>query len=73
MNLPNLKDARVRTSGPSIVKRDDYVVPEDMKDIGIGKYYCLYTYGCQMNVHDSENIAAIMEDMGYTRSPYLLF
>lgn len=67
MNLPNLKDARVRTSGPSIVKRDDYVVPEDMKDIGIGKYYCLYTYGCQMNVHDSENIAAIMEDMGYTR------
>ena len=39
-----------------------------MKEIGKDKYYCLYTYGCQMNVHDSENIAAIMEDMGYSRT-----
>lgn len=67
MNLPNLKDARVRTDKKSIIKRDDYVIPEDMKKIGKGKYYCLYTYGCQMNVHDSEVIAAIMEGMGYTR------
>lgn len=67
MNLPNLESARIRTSDATIVKRNDYIVPEDMKQIGKGKYYCLYTYGCQMNVHDSENIAAIMEDMGYKR------
>lgn len=67
MNLPNLKEAKIRTDHPSIVKREDYTVPEEIKQIGVGKYYCLYTYGCQMNVHDSENIAAIMEDIGYTR------
>ena len=37
-----------------------------MKDIGKNKKYFLKTYGCQMNVHDSENIKAILEDMGYT-------
>jgi tRNA-2-methylthio-N6-dimethylallyladenosine synthase len=25
----------------------------------------IYTFGCQMNVHDSEKIAALMEDSGY--------
>ena len=27
--------------------------------------YFIHTYGCQMNVHDSEKIAGIMEDLGY--------
>ena len=67
MNLPNIKDARVRTKEGVIVKRDDFVVPLEMKKQGCGKYYCIYTYGCQMNVHDSENISAIMEEMGYTK------
>ena len=67
MNLPNIKDARVRTKEEVIVKRDDFVVPLEMKKQGCGKYYCIYTYGCQMNVHDSENISAIMEEMGYTK------
>ncbi|MBQ6494856.1 MAG: tRNA (N6-isopentenyl adenosine(37)-C2)-methylthiotransferase MiaB [Bacilli bacterium] len=67
MNLPNLSDARVRTKDKSIIKRDDYVVPSSVKDIGRNKYYHILTYGCQMNVHDSENIGAIMEDMKYTR------
>ena len=67
MNLPNLSEARVRSKTETIIKRDEYVIPVSMKKIGMGKYYCIYTYGCQMNVHDSENIAAIMEDMSYTR------
>lgn len=67
MNLPNIKDARVRTKEEVVVKRDDFVVPLEMKKQGCGKYYCIYTYGCQMNVHDSENISAIMEEMGYTK------
>ena len=29
--------------------------------------YMIQTFGCQMNEHDSENIAGIMEDMSYTR------
>ena len=67
MNMPNLKEARVRTKSETIIKRDEYLVPDSIKDIGKNKYYCIYTYGCQMNVHDSENISAIMEDMSYTR------
>ena len=67
MNLPNLNSARVRTKDKSIIKRNDYVVPNSIKDIGKDKNYCILTYGCQMNVHDSENISAIMEDLMYNR------
>ncbi len=67
MNLPNIKKARTRTDKEVLVKRDEYLVPQEMKNQGKGKHYCIYTYGCQMNVHDSENIKAIMEEMGYSR------
>jgi len=30
--------------------------------------YQVRTYGCQMNVHDSERIAGLMEDAGYVRA-----
>ena len=29
------------------------------------KYYHIVTYGCQMNVHESEKIAGILSEMGY--------
>lgn len=29
------------------------------------KYYKIITYGCQMNVHDSEKLAGMLENMGY--------
>ena len=28
--------------------------------------YFIVTFGCQMNVHDSEKIAGILEEKGYT-------
>lgn len=31
-------------------------------------FYNIVTYGCQMNVHESEKIAGILEKMGYTPS-----
>ncbi|MBV8929500.1 MAG: tRNA (N6-isopentenyl adenosine(37)-C2)-methylthiotransferase MiaB [Mycobacteriaceae bacterium] len=31
--------------------------------------YQVRTYGCQMNVHDSERIAGLLEQAGYTRAP----
>ncbi|CCQ98526.1 enzyme for ms(2)i(6)A formation for tRNA modification [[Clostridium] ultunense Esp] len=40
--------------------------PEDVKRLGRGKRYLIYTWGCQMNVHDSEVMAGILEEMGYT-------
>ena len=67
MNLPNLEKARIRNKRDTKIKRDDYVIPDSATDIGLGKHYHILTYGCQMNVHDSENIAAIMEEMKYTK------
>ena len=68
MNLPDLKEARIRTSKKSRIIKDDYVIPEDIKNIGLGKKYYIKTYGCQMNVHDSENLKAILEDLGFCES-----
>ena len=31
----------------------------------MNKYYHIVTYGCQMNVHESEKIAGILADLGY--------
>ncbi|MDE7087003.1 MAG: tRNA (N6-isopentenyl adenosine(37)-C2)-methylthiotransferase MiaB, partial [Clostridia bacterium] len=29
------------------------------------KFYHIVTYGCQMNVHESEKIAGILSELGY--------
>lgn len=31
--------------------------------------YCIVTYGCQMNAHDSEKLAGMLEAMGLTEAP----
>ena len=67
MQLPNIKDARIRTKEKIEVSYDKYKVPEAIHNIGHNKTYTILTYGCQMNVHDSENISGIMEDLGYTK------
>jgi tRNA-2-methylthio-N6-dimethylallyladenosine synthase len=33
------------------------------------KTYEVRTYGCQMNVHDSERLCGLLEDAGYVRAP----
>ena len=33
------------------------------------KSYCVVTYGCQMNAHDSEKIAGMLEEMGMQEAP----
>lgn len=68
MLKPNLKEAKKRTNEDIKILRNEYVIPEDMKDFGLDKKYYIKTYGCQMNEHDSEMISAILEDMKYTKS-----
>nr|WP_307857452.1 tRNA (N6-isopentenyl adenosine(37)-C2)-methylthiotransferase MiaB [Mycobacterium sp. SM1] len=36
---------------------------------GRGRTYQVRTYGCQMNVHDSERLAGLLEAAGYRRAP----
>ena len=67
MQLPNIKEARIRTKEKTNISYDKYTIPEEIKEIGKNKKYSILTYGCQMNVHDSENISGIMEDLKYTK------
>ncbi|MBV1945169.1 MULTISPECIES: tRNA (N6-isopentenyl adenosine(37)-C2)-methylthiotransferase MiaB [unclassified Streptomyces] len=38
-------------------------------DVREAKTYEVRTYGCQMNVHDSERLSGLLEDAGYVRAP----
>ena len=63
MKLPNYKDAKNREK--VAVK---YVDANNKYDaIYQGKKYFLRTYGCQMNVHDSEQIKSYMQMLGMAR------
>ena len=55
MKLPNYEEERLRTD-----KEVEYVYlnEEEYSNFLKDKKYYLKTYGCQMNVHDSEELAA---------------
>ncbi len=65
MHLPDFTDARKRSFKD--YKRIEFTVNDDYKDKYRGKTYFLKTYGCQMNEHDSENIAALLEFLGFSK------
>ncbi len=62
MKMPNLNDARLRNR--SKVKYYDADIIKNPSLFQNKKYY-LKTYGCQMNVHDSELIRALLENIGF--------
>lgn len=68
MNLPNLNDAKKRTKETI---ETIYLANEENNNLYQGKKYFLRTYGCQMNVHDSEEIKYILENLGYTETDEL--
>ncbi len=61
MNLPDLKKARLRTKGEVKFLNAKNIKSDKFKD----KKYFIRTYGCQMNVHDSEEIKGILENLGF--------
>ena len=65
MKLPNYNEARKRTKG--LTEKEYYEIDSSLKNIGKNKKYFVKTYGCQMNEHDSENIEAMLEEMGFTK------
>ncbi|MCM3713275.1 tRNA (N6-isopentenyl adenosine(37)-C2)-methylthiotransferase MiaB [Halalkalibacter oceani] len=63
---PDYKQGKRRGKQETQVLRPDSLIPEDMKQIGAGKTFLIRTYGCQMNTHDSENMAGLLQEMGFT-------
>lgn len=62
MKLPNMKEAKSRNK-----EKVEYIYEEPIKNEQfLGEKYFIRTYGCQMNVHDSEEIAGMLENLGYT-------
>ena len=62
---PSLREAKVRGKEKTQVVQFE-TLSDAMKTIGLGKKYHIQTYGCQMNMHDSETMAGILETMAYT-------
>ena len=62
MNMPNLKEARKRTTKE--VQTKNYKINEENKKVLKDKTFFLKTYGCQMNEHDSENMKGLLKELG---------
>jgi tRNA-2-methylthio-N6-dimethylallyladenosine synthase len=61
MKLPNIKEARKRNE-----KIDDiYLDNQEKTNLYKDKKFYLRTYGCQMNVHDSEQVRNICTSLGF--------
>lgn len=61
---PNYREEK-RRGKEDIKVHYDFSIPEEMKQFGKGRYYLIYTYGCQMNEHDTEVMKGMFEQMGY--------
>ena len=63
MNLPDMLEAKKRNKD-----KVEYIYHEPViSSVFSGKKYFIKTYGCQMNVHDSEEISQLLENIGYER------
>ena len=65
MHLPDYKEARTRDKRN--YKRVDFKIDNNIINKYSGKKYFIKTYGCQMNEHDSENISAMLEKLGFNK------
>ncbi len=61
MNLPNMQEAKIRGK-----QKVNYLKHEhNYEPVFKGKKFFLKTYGCQMNVHDSEEIRFYLNSLGF--------
>ena len=67
MKLPNYDEAKDRNKVDITYLDVDDKIPK----IYDGKKYFLRTYGCQMNVHDSEQITYYLETLGFIKTDEL--
>lgn len=65
-SMPSLADAQKRTKQQATIEKSLFNIPEEVKNIGVGRKYYLRTYGCQANERDGETIAGILEQLQFT-------
>ena len=65
MHLPDYKEARTRDKRE--YNRFTFKIDSSIEKKYVGKTYFVKTYGCQMNEHDSENISALLEALGFSK------
>ncbi len=63
---PNMRAAKKRSKNTPDVIDGEALIPNHLIEIGKGKSYCIQTYGCQMNEHDTEVMSGLLEMIGYT-------
>jgi tRNA-2-methylthio-N6-dimethylallyladenosine synthase len=61
---PSYKEGK-RRGKEDIKVQYENAIPEDMLGMGKGKYYTIYTFGCQMNENDTEAMKGLLEELGY--------
>ena len=64
--MPSLKEAKLRRNLD--VETIHYRLNDKYQNLGKGKKYYIYTYGCQGNEADSEVMAGILEGIGYAEA-----
>ncbi len=65
---PDMKAGKKRSKKKTEVVYNAAKIEADMKEIGKNKTYYIRTYGCQMNDHDTEVMAGILERLSFTKT-----
>ena len=63
MNIPDMNHEKSRNKENVEFIYNNPIISDKFN----GKKYFIRTYGCQMNVHDSEEISALLENLGYEK------
>ena len=63
MNIPDMNHEKSRNKENVEFIYNNPIISDKYN----GKKYFIRTYGCQMNVHDSEEISALLENLGYEK------
>ncbi len=65
---PDMKAGKKRTRNKAEVVYNAAEIEDKMRGIGKGKLYYIRTYGCQMNDHDTEVMAGILERLEFSKT-----
>lgn len=63
---PDMRAAKKRSKSTPDIIDGEALIPNHLLEVGKGKTYCIKTYGCQMNEHDTEVMSGLLEMIGYT-------